>query len=205
MSVIVAVKKDKRVYFGADTQTTRGSLKASSFLENNFKLWKVKGVNNCIMGSVGTVREACVIKVMKNLVSELDVLHDNINYDYVVEELFPKIVRRLDQFGYTKDLDKNSVMDSTMLFGYQDKLYLLSWSGCVTEIDDCVAIGTGGDEALGSLSTTVKEDNVEKRIIKAIKTSVAHDIYVNYPLILIDTKDMNFKIVTEDDAKAIDT
>ena len=204
MSVIVAIKKDNKVYFGADTQTTKGSLRTSSFLENNFKLWKVKGVKNCIMGSVGSTRDSCVIKVAKNLIDEIDVLHDNIDYDYVVEKLLPRLVKRLEQFGYTKNLDKDAVMDSTILFGYKDKLYLLSWSGCVTEIDDCVAIGSGGDEALGSLSTTVAEDDAEMRVIKAIKSSIVHDIYVNYPLVLIDTGKMKFKVMTEESIKAID-
>ena len=204
MSVIVAIKKDNKVYFGADTQTTKGSLKTSSFLENNFKLWKVKGVDNCIMGGVGSARDSCVIKVAKNLIDEIDVLHNNIDYDYVVEKLAPRIVKRLEQFGYTKNLDKDAVMDSTFLFGYKDKLYLLSWSGCVTEIDDCVAIGSGADEALGSLSTSMSEKNAEMRIIKAIKSSVLHDIYVNYPLILVDTEKSKFKIMTEESVKAID-
>ena len=100
--------------------------------------------------------------------------------------------------------DKDAVMDSTFLFGYKDKLYLLSWSGCVTEIDDCVAIGSGADEALGSLSTSMSEKNAEMRIIKAIKSSVLHDIYVNYPLILVDTEKGKFKIMTEESVKAID-
>lgn len=157
------------------------------------------------MGCVGATRDACVVKTMKNLIGELDILHNRIDYDFVVEELFPKVVRRIEQFGYTKNLDKDAIIDSTFLFGYKDKLYMLSWSGCVTEIDDCVAIGSGSDEALGSLSTTIKDSSAESRIIKAIKSSVAHDIYVNYPLVLIDTKNAKFKIVDEQDAKAIDT
>ena len=64
------------------------------------------------------------------------------------------------------------------------------------EIDDYVAIGSGSQEAIGSLLST-EGQNPRKRIVKAIKASAASDIYVDYPIILTDTGEMNFEVVTE--------
>ena len=64
------------------------------------------------------------------------------------------------------------------------------------EIDDCIAIGSGANESIGSLLTSSGEEPVE-RIIKAIKASAAHDIYVDYPIIISDTETTEFKIISK--------
>lgn len=43
MSVIVAIKENGKIYIGADSQSTRGSCRASLSNPNNYKIWKVKG------------------------------------------------------------------------------------------------------------------------------------------------------------------
>ena len=66
----------------------------------------------------------------------------------------------------------------------------------VIEVDDYVSIGSGADQAIGSLLSTEGETPKE-RIVKAIKSSAASDIYVDYPIILTDTESCEFEIVTE--------
>ena len=39
------------------------------------------------------------------------------------------------------------------------------------------------------------------RIVKAIKSSAASDIYVDYPIVLLDTAEQTFHVVTEDNEK----
>ena len=197
MSVVVAIKKDGVIYMGADSQVTRGGTRTSLSNPNNYKIWKVKGVDNCLMGHVGSIREACVIRVMNNLVREIDVYHDCIDFEYVVTRIVPMMIDELKEYGY---LDKDEVfkdMDSRFLFSYQDKLYVIGFNGSVIEVDDCVAIGSGECESIGSLLTTTNEKDPVKRIIKAIKASAAHDIYVDYPIVLTNTKDTEFVVIDE--------
>ena len=92
-------------------------------------------------------------------------------------------------------------MDSRFLFAFKDKLFLISSDASVIEIDDCISIGSGECEAIGSLLTTQKNEDANIRIIKAIKSSATHDIYVDYPIILSNTKDTEFEIVTESNIK----
>lgn len=197
MSVVVAIKKDGVVYLGSDSQVTRGGTRTSLTNPNNFKIWKVKGVDNCLMGHVGLLRDACVIRVMENLVREIDVIHDEVNFEYVVTRVVPKIIDELKEFNYIETEGKFKNMESKYLFAFKDKLFVIGFDGSVIEVDDYIAIGSGESESIGSLLTTNNDEDPETRIIKAIKASAAHDIYVDYPIVLSNTKDLEFKVILE--------
>lgn len=197
MSVVVAIKKDGVVYLGSDSQVTRGGTRTSLTNPNNFKIWKVKGVDNCLMGHVGLLRDACVIRVMENLVREIDVIHDEVDFEYVVTRVVPKIIDELKEFNYIEIEGKFKNMESKYLFAFKDKLFVIGFDGSVIEVDDYIAIGSGESESIGSLLTTNNDEDPETRIIKAIKASAAHDIYVDYPIVLSNTKDLEFKVILE--------
>lgn len=93
---------------------------------------------------------------------------------------------------------KSMSTSSTLLFffAFKDKLYVIGRDRSVIEVDDYVAIGSGEDQAIGSLLST-EGDNPKERIVKAIKASAASDIYVDYPIILTDTEGTEFEIITE--------
>ena len=197
MSVVVAIKKDGVIYMGADSQVTRGGTRTSLSNPNNYKIWKVKGVDNCLMGHVGSLREACVVKVMDNLVRDIDVIRDYVDFEYVVTRIVPMMIDQLIEYRY---LDKDGVfkeMDSRYLFAFEDKLFVIGFGGSVIEVDDCVAIGSGECEAIGSLLTTQTEEDPIVRIVKAIKASAAHDIYVDYPIVMSNTETTEFTVVDE--------
>lgn len=196
MSVIVAIKKDGVVYLGADSQATKGSSRTSLSNPNNYKIWKVKGVDNCLMGSVGNIRDACAVRVINNLVSEIDVIYDSIDYEFVVNSIEPAIKKCLKDHEFVDKNDPYESMSSCFLFAYRDKLFTITY-GCVIEHDDFVAIGSGECEAIGSLLSTTDETDVRERIIKAIKASAANDIYVDYPIILSSTDCTEFEIVND--------
>lgn len=197
MSVVVAIKKDGKVYMGADSQVTKGGTRLSLSNPNNYKIWKVRGTDNCLMASVGNLRDACVVRVMGGLVREIDAIKDEIDFEYVVCRIVPLIKEELKDYGYLKKDDVFNGFDSSYLFAYKDKLFFINSDGSVIEIDDCIAIGSGSTEAIGSLLTTSVEENPNERIIKAIKSSATHDIYVDYPIVLIDTETNEFSIIKD--------
>lgn len=203
MSVVVAIKKDGVVYMGADSQVTRGGTRISLSNPNNFKIWKVKNVPNCLMGHVGTIRDACVIRIINDMVDEIDIINDNINFEFVVTKIVPKIIKTLIYNGFLKEDKILEVMDSSFLFAYKDKLFLINSDYSVIEIDDCVAIGSGENEAIGSLITTSKDDDSVCRIVKSIKSSAVHDIYVDYPIVLGNTKETELRIIDEHNIEKI--
>ena len=198
MSVVVAIKQGNKIYMGADSQVTRGGTRLSLSNPNNYKIWKVKGVENCLMASVGDLRDACVIRIMNGLVREIDALKGEVDFEYVVGRIVPLIKEELSDYGYIKKDGVFEGFESSYLFAFEDKLFYINRDASVIEIDDCIAIGSGSNEAIGSLITSSKEEDSEQRIVKAIKSSATHDIYVDYPIILVNTETTEFKVLTED-------
>ena len=200
MSVVVAIKEGNKVYLGADSQVTKGGTRTTLKNPNNYKVWKVRGTDNCVMGHVGNVRDANIVRLIDGLVTDYDIYRDRIGYEFVVKCIVPDIVSALKNAGFMKDDKHIDYMDSSYLFAYKDRLFMINTDLCVLEIDDYFAIGSGADQAVGSLLSTEGEDP-KTRIIKAIKASAASDIYVDYPIIFVDTETTEFEVISETDEK----
>lgn len=198
MSVVVAIKSENNIYIGADSQVTKGGTRSTLKNPNNYKIWKVGGIDHCLMAHVGAVRDACVVRLMDGLVTEYNVYKNHVDYEFVVKKVVPEIVDELKDYGMVKDDKFIDMLDSSFLFVYKNKLFLISRDRSVLEIDDYVAMGSGEDQAIGSLLSTEGQDPKE-RIVKAIKATAASDIYVDYPIIITDTKSTEFEIINEKD------
>ena len=72
MSVVVAIKQDDKIYIGADSQTTRGGTRTTLKNPNNYKIWKVRGVDNCLIGHVGNLRDANVVRYTLKQIEEYE-------------------------------------------------------------------------------------------------------------------------------------
>ena len=200
MSVVVAIKKDGVIYFGADSQVTKGGTRTTLSNPNNYKIWSVDGVDNCLMGSVGAVRASNVVRVAYDLIPELVDLKCAVDFRFVVKRLVPQIMDELAEHKIlTKDSDGVPYMNASFLLAYHDKLFSIDGFGCVIEVDDFCAIGSGASEALGSLLSTADVEDPIRRILSAIKASAMHDIYVDYPIIISDTESTDFKVYYEKD------
>lgn len=198
MSVVVAIKQEGKVFIGADSQVTKGGTRQTLNNPNNYKIWKVRGADHCLMAHVGAVRDANVIRIMRGLVDELTILRDEVDFEYMVAQIVPTILDQLRRYRYIGDSSSEafSAMESDFLFAYKDRLFLINRDGCVIEVDDCIAIGSGSPEAIGSVLST-DSASPEERIIKAIRATAAADIYVDYPIILTDTQETKFTVITE--------
>ena len=197
MSVVVAIKENDRIYIGADSQVTKGGTRTTLKNPNNYKIWKVDGSDNCLMGHVGNLRDANIIRLMRNVIDDYDEFYKRVDYRFIVNYLVPEIVKRLKDAQFVKASDNYiEYIDSSFLFAYKDILFYINSDLSVIEIDDYIAIGSGANEAIGSLHSTVGQDPY-KRIAKAIKSSAASDIYVDYPIIISDTETTEFEVITE--------
>ena len=203
MSVVAAIKKDGVIYMGSDSQVTKGGTRTTLSNPNNYKIWKVSGTDNCVMGGVGTLRDMNIIRTAYGLVSEMADIKNSVDFSYVVRSLVPEMMKELGKYEVlVKDSDGIKQMDSEYLFAYHDKLFSIGNYGSVIEVDDFCAIGSGASEAIGSLLSTVDVKDPVKRILDAIKSSAAHDIYVDYPIVITDTESTDFKVFYENDVGA---
>ena len=200
MSVVVAIKKDGVIFMGADSQVSRGGTRSTLSNPNNYKIWAMSDTRNCLMGSVGTLRANNIIKVANDLIPEIVDLKDAVDFRFVVRRFVPRIMDELDDYhALIKDKDDMPDMDAAFLLAYRDRLYNIDRYGSVIEVDDFCAIGSGASEALGSLLSSTNESSPIERIKKAIKASAAHDIYVDYPIVISNTQSTKFKVFYEND------
>ena len=200
MSVVVAIKKDGIIYMGADSQVSRGGTRSTLSNPNNYKIWAMSDVDNCLMGSVGTLRANNIIKVANSLIPEIVDIKGNVDFRFVVRHFVPRLMDELDEYKVLcRSKDDAPDMAASFLLAYRDRLYSIDNYGSVIEIDDFCAIGSGTSEALGSLLSSTGIDDPVERIKMAIKASVAHDIYVDYPIVISNTKDTEYKVYYEKD------
>ena len=127
MSVVVAIKEGKKVYIGADSQSTKGSTRITLRNPNNFKVWKVIDSDNTLMAGVGCARDASVIRVVPGIVDEYDEFYKRVNYKYVVKYVAPNIVKELKRVGFLRNEDYLDHMESSFLFAHKDKLFLIDY------------------------------------------------------------------------------
>jgi ATP-dependent protease HslVU (ClpYQ) peptidase subunit len=202
MSVVVAIVRDGRVYLGCDSQVTRGTSRRSLSNPNNYKIWHIKGVNYCMLGAVGTVRESNIIKISSDLIDELAVIKEDINYDYVIKYMVPKLYDIVEKNKLLSKENDKYILNNSYLFAYRGRLFQIGTDGAVVEIDDFAAIGSGAPEALGSLTSTIKL-NPELRIEYAIKASATNDIYVDYPIVIGNTTSKDFTVIFDEKKESI--
>jgi ATP-dependent protease HslVU (ClpYQ) peptidase subunit len=198
MSVVIAYKEKGVVYMACDSQITRGGTRLSLTNPHNFKIWKVKGVENCLMGGVGLARDAIAIRLLDELIPEINVIHGTVDFELVAGQIAPAIIAELRRKGYYSSDDPFDTISSTFLLAYRDKLWLIVCDGSVIEIDDMCAIGSGESEAIGSLLST-EGKSPRRRLITAIKSAAAHDIYIDYPIVIADTAKTEFETILEDE------
>lgn len=196
MSVVVAIKENNKVYIGVDSQVTKGGTRTTLKNPHNYKVWRVPGAPHCLMAQVGSFRDSNVVRLMDRLVTDYNIFREHVGYEFVVKKVVPDIVEELKKYGMLKDDKYIECMDSAFIFAFEDQLYMIGRDLSVIEIDDYVAMGSGEDQAIGSLLSTEGSEPRE-RIVKAIKASAAADIYVDYPIILTDTETGEFEIITE--------
>jgi ATP-dependent protease HslVU (ClpYQ) peptidase subunit len=196
MSVIIAIKDKERVIIGADSQVTYGGSRKTLSNPNNYKVWAVHGVDHCLMAGVGSLRDLNILRVATGLVDELTTLKKELNFEYVVRHVVQHIMDELNKSKRLSDSEGFPVMRSAFLLAYENQIYQIERDGAVIEIDDFVAIGSGAPEAIGSLISTEGME-AKERIVRAIKSSVTNDLYVNYPIVMIDTID-NHTIIIKD-------
>lgn len=196
MSVIIGIIDDGVVYLGSDSQLTKGGTKKSYNHENNRKIWHPDGIEHLLMGSSGLLKGINVIKSINGVIDQRTLSEKTLNHNYVVKNVSKKIMDSMEEVKLIDSKDYNPKMLNEFLFANNDELYMIGNDGSVLQIDDFTAIGSGAIEAVGSLLSTDKEEP-KTRIIKAIEAAIQNDIYVGYPIVIMNTKDQHVDIIQE--------
>lgn len=195
MSVVVAIKDKDKVIVGCDSQVTRGYSKKTLSNMNNFKIFKPTREGDIIIGVCGDLRDRDILYCVDEYIDELTRLKDTVNYKYIATRVVPHIFQILKHNGrVVSKEDEISHLEVELIFVYKNQIYTISSWGTVMEIDDYCAIGSGADFAIGYLNESPKKD-VRQDIIKSIKSACKNDLYVNYPIIIMNSEDNIIDII----------
>ncbi len=194
MSVVVAVKNGDHVLVGCDSQMTYGYTK--EILTNQRKMWKPTDNKNIVMGLVGTVRDANILSVAEEWIDELTELKNDFNLKYVIKTIVPKMFRELEDNGRLRIKDGIKSIDSIVTFAYRDMAYSIDFDGAVVEMEDILVNGSGYSLCLGAWDS-IKDENipVQEKLIRVIKAACEKNLFINYPIIIMNTKNNNVDII----------
>lgn len=188
MSVVIAIKENNHIVLGCDSQVSTYNCK-SKLSKENTKIWSVKNCDGALMGSVGLLRITQLIQVQDNLIDELTVLKNGINFQYCVTTLFDKICEILQKYNLLKKQEGTIIPDvyNEFIFAYKDKAWLIYSDGSVEEIEDYLVIGSGEEIAKGVLESN-KSKCAKMRIKQAIKSCSDMTLYVDDNIVIKTTK-----------------
>ena len=194
MSVNIVLKDKDRVYLAVDSQGTCGDRRVTQTNLNNIKMWKVDGATSCYISHCGNIRDACVIRTMHNLVDE----NENVDFNYVVKNVKRKIVQELIDSDYLDvSNDYIDTISSSFFFVYKDKAYSIETDLSIVEVDNYEAHGSSRYIATGSLASTVGLDPITR--IKRALIASTNNIYVAFPVYVVDTKTNKMITIRKED------
>lgn len=195
MSIVIAVKENNRVIFGADTQTSIGNRKKCSTLESNLKVTKMP--NGILIGHAGLVENANTLTVHPEWFENLS--DEGLTKRFLVMEVIPKLILELKEKNL---LDKDSAPDVEMQGSYivaqKDKLFYIHRTFAVSEAPNYVSIGCGSFAADAVFFDSTDKRSTKERILSALNSAAMFDTGVDRPFVLIDTDTFEYEITEEE-------
>lgn len=196
MSVVVAIKEQDTIWFGCDSQMTRGYTKET--LVNTKKIWRPKSENEVVMGLTGSVRDLNVLSTVDKWIEEIAKLKNEVDFKYIVRKLTPKIFKELEEFGRLKSNNGIQSIESSVIFAYKDRFYEIECDGAVIEGEDILAQGSGYRLCLGAWNSLKDKDmSTKDKLVQVIKSACENDLYVNYPIVIMNTKNDKVEIINK--------
>lgn len=186
MTCVAALKRDGVVYICADSAAT-----STTFAYNIRSDRKVHVTDRYVMGYSTSYRAG---QLMQHVFDAPDHPHDESDMTYMVKHFMESVRTVLKDGGYIKTTDGVESMDFDMIVGYNGELYTFCSDMQVAVVsEDYVAIGAGGDYALGAMAYMKKHcdwSTMKPRTIlqRAVEAAVAHDSSVRPPYVHVSKK-----------------
>lgn len=212
MSVVIAVRDKNRFVLGADAQVSCGGEKSHT----GNKVWEIKEYPGCCMGAVGSARASQIIASVKGLLDGLPFGTPEVPDEFIVLALPRCIYETLKNHGieelWDQDGQKQLLLPCEFFFAYKDRCWCIHRDMTVEEVEEYMAIGSGGAGAEHSMDTAVlfyKEKNPFKLIAQAIDIVAERTLYVDHNVNYVSTsfEETDFIKIAEaidpDQAKAI--
>lgn len=201
MSVVVAIKHNDSVFVGTDSLITGDGSSKIQACNNNTKIWHADPEKRMVLGTVGSLYEANLIRTFKAIFKDAPYQEKDL-FEFLVRDYVPKLHEDMWKMKNIRTKEDSIRLNNTILVARDGELYTISASGTVLEISQHVAIGSAQYEVLGSLAVH-KHLSPRKRIALALRTAIDHDLYVDYPILITSTKDSAMETLTKEEVKTL--
>ena len=197
MSVVIAIKKNDRIYMAADTQTSCGDRKITYHSEGSRKIHRFE--NGVLLGHTGSVHNWQILCAHPEYFTVPE--DGELTKKYIVQNVIPKIFKcyRDNEMGEKEEGEPAKLGDS-YLMAYKDKLFQIDGVFDVEVLNHYAEIGSGGDLTLaGLIELDVGDEHdgqiIENRLADLLCIASSRIMSVSGPYYVIDTEDQTFKIV----------
>ena len=197
MSVVLAIKKNGRIYMAADTQTSCGDRKTTHLSEACLKIHRFE--NGVLLGHTGAVHNSQIVCAHPEIFTLPE--KGELTKGYVVQNIIPKLFKCYKENDMCEKEDgEPDKMGDSYLLAYKDKLFKIHSVFDVDVVGHYAEIGSGGDLALAGLDeldSEELEDGVEinKRLVELLRIASSRIMSVSGPFYLIDTADQGSEII----------
>ncbi|MBE6577810.1 MAG: hypothetical protein E7653_06705 [Ruminococcaceae bacterium] len=196
MSVVIAIKKNDRIYMAADTQTSCGDIKKTYLGEKSRKITRFE--NGILLGHVGTLHNSQIVCAHPEIFTVPK--DDEMTKKYIVQNIIPKLFQLYRENDMrVKEDDVPAKMEESYLLAYKDKLFQIDSVFDVTVHDHFAEIGSGGSMTHAGLCELDAADirdkqDIEERLTDMLRISASRAMSVSGPYYLIDSVDLKYKI-----------
>lgn len=190
MSLVVAYKRNKTIYMGADTQSTCDSTISRALNESGFKI--TRHANGMLIGVCGRVKGHQKIVAQKHWFDIPE--NETLSKRYIVKNIIPELSELMGDIKEDKDA-RNSSMEVRVLIAHKDKMFIITRMFNVLECETYAAIGAGDSYSKYYLSQIKEDDDINEGLIKALRAGACFDSTVSAPFVLIDTENREYKLV----------
>ena len=192
MSVVMAVKQGNRIWFGADTQSTRGTDRYNQLSPHDFKVTKLD--NGILLAMTGETASSQFILAHPEWFTVDE--KKGLTKEHIVTKIIPKIYEALETEELLEREDRGTppIMKCRIIIAYQDKLFEIARDLQVMRSDEYQAIGSGSNAILYGLSKINKNKDINEQLLQLLKISAKHDANVSAPFVLIDTQGLQYTI-----------
>lgn len=195
MSLVIAVRDGDRVFFAADTQTTKGKRKRCNVSETNLKIARMP--NGILLGHAGLVRNANVLSTHNDWFENIG--EGDLTKEILVKDIIPKLINEMIERDYLDKEEKDyPKMQGSFLIAQGNQLYHIKSNFSVWRIHDFAMIGSGSDSSNAVLFSADEGKTIKEKMLLSLKQAAYFDTAVDKPFVFIDTHDLQYEIMEEE-------
>ena len=154
MTCIIGLKRDGKVYLGAD------SMHLCGWHRYRVPQPKIFRVGKMLIGTSGEQRVSDILQY--NLIVEQEDMWTDNPADYIVQAVIPVIREALREHGaMMSDEGRDGIESSDIMIGYRGSLFIIGEDFSLSEIETYEAIGAGAKYALGYMYAAGYQDPIQ--------------------------------------------